>query len=65
MGNDASAATYLFHRVFHDISENPDISGLSNSLDPSNGLRFNHWIPLWFKNIYTISNCKVETTDVS
>lgn len=51
----------LFYRIFYNISENLDISVLSDSLNPSNSLGFNYWVPLRLQNIHIVGDCKVET----
>jgi hypothetical protein len=57
---DHKGKSYLFYRSFHNISYNPYISLLAQTVDSRNRLSFNHWIPLRFQDVNTVCHCQIQ-----
>jgi len=52
----------LFERVFHDIAYGGDGMSLSKSMNASERLIFERWVPLGFEKMDRRCRCQVQTT---
>ena len=51
---------YLFYRSLNDVTYNPHVSLLTQTVHSRNCLSFNHWIPLRFQDVNTVCHCQVQ-----
>ena len=52
--------SYRFNRVAHYISGYHDFACLPYSVHPAHGLRFRHWVPVRFNQVYMVGGCEVN-----
>jgi hypothetical protein len=57
---DHKGKPYLFYRSFHNVTYNPHISLLAQTIDSRNSLSFNHWIPLRFQDVNTVCHSQIQ-----
>lgn len=52
--------SYRFDGVAHDISVNYNVALLPYSVDTVHSLRFNHWVPVRFNQMYMIGDGQID-----